>query len=76
MNFDDLNERGLRDGLIEYASIKRALRAQLQNAEAEVGRYEAEASSLRKLDAGLDQVVAHMRARLDEVDRRKKEPGA
>jgi hypothetical protein len=73
MSFDDLNERGLRDGLIEIAGVKRALRSSLQNAEQQVGVYEAEAHALRKINGIVEQVEAHMRGRLEQIERKNKE---
>jgi hypothetical protein len=71
--FDDLNERGLRDGLITMADAKCALRSRLQAAEQQVGVYEAEAQALRKIAGIVEQVEAHMRGRLEMIERKKKE---
>lgn len=75
MIFDNINERGLRDGLIELASAKRALKSSLQNAEQQVGVYEAEAQAqaLRKISGLVEQVEAHMRGRLEQIERKKEQ---
>lgn len=72
MTFDDLNERGLRDGLIELADVRRSIRGRLQDAETQASVHETAANALRKVDGLLVQVEAHMRGRLEQIERKKK----
>ena len=71
--FDDLNETGLRAGLIELADVRRSLRGRLQDAETQASVHETAANALRKVEALLVQVEAHMRGRLEQIDRKKKD---
>ena len=73
MTFDDLNERGLRDGLIELADIRRSIKGRLQDAETQAAVQEAAANALRKVEALLAQVEMHMRGRLEMIERKKKD---
>jgi hypothetical protein len=73
MMFDDLNERGLRDGLIALVDTKNALRGRLQDAETQVAVHETAATALRKIQAFLEQIEGHMRGRLELIERKKKE---
>jgi len=73
MTFDDLNERGLRDGLIELADIRRSIKGRLQDAETQASVHETAANALRKVEALLAQVEAHMRGRLEQIERKKKD---
>lgn len=65
--FDDLNECGLKDGLTDIQATKRAIKSQLQNAEQEMGRYEAEAQALRKVLAMTEMLEGHMRGKLERL---------
>ena len=71
--FDDLNERGLRDGLIELADIRRSIKGRLQDAETQASVHETAANALRKVEALLVQVEMHMRGRLEMIERKKKD---
>ncbi len=71
--FDDLNERGLRDGLIELADIRRSIKGRLQDAETQASVQESAANALRKVEALLGQVEGHMRGRLEVIERKKKQ---
>ena len=72
MVFDDLNERGLRDGLIELADIRRSIKGRLQDAETQASVHETAANALRKVEALLAQVDGHMSGRLEAIERKKK----
>ena len=68
----DLNERGLKDGLVALNDVRRTVVRTLVTAEAKAAEAEGEQHAQRKILGFIDQQIAEYRHRLEMLQ--KEEP--